>query len=146
MLQPKRVKYRKSHKGHRRGIAQAGTNIDFGDFGLKALESAWLTSRQIEAARRAITRYIRRGGNVWVRVYPDKPVTKKPAETRMGGGKGAPDHWVAVVKPGRMLFEMGGVSEEVAKGAMRLAAHKLPISTRFVVRETGAADSGGDAG
>ncbi len=139
MLQPKRVKYRKSHKGHRRGQAQAGNSIDFGDFGLQALESAWVTSRQIEAARRAITRYIRRGGNVWVRVFPHKPVTKKPAETRMGGGKGAPDHWVAVVKPGRMLFEMGGVSQEVAKGAMRLAAHKLPINTRFVARETGAA-------
>ena len=136
MLQPKRVKYRKSHKGHRRGVAQAGTNIDFGDFGLKALESAWLTSRQIEAARRAITRYIRRGGNVWVRVYPDKPVTKKPAETRMGGGKGSPDHWVAVVKPGRILFEMAGVGEELAKEAMRLASHKLPIDTKFVVKET----------
>jgi large subunit ribosomal protein L16 len=147
MLQPKRVKYRKSHKGHRRGTAQVGNSIDFGDFGLKALESAWLTSRQIEAARRAITRYIRRGGNVWVRIYPDTPVTKKPAETRMGGGKGAPDHWVAVVKPGRMLFEMGGVSEDVAKGAMRLAAHKLPISTKFVARDTGAAsDEGGGAG
>jgi len=139
MLQPKRVKYRKSHKGHRRGQAQAGNSIDFGDFGLQALESAWVTSRQIEAARRAITRYIRRGGNVWVRVFPSKPVTKKPAETRMGGGKGAPDHWVAVVKPGRMLFEMGGVSEAVAKGAMRLASHKLPINTRFVTRETGVA-------
>ena len=139
MLQPKRVKYRKSHKGHRRGRAQAGNSIDFGDFGLQALESAWVTSRQIEAARRAITRYIRRGGNVWVRVFPDKPVTKKPAETRMGGGKGAPEHWVAVVKPGRMLFEMGGVSEAVARGAMRLASHKLPINTRFVLRETGVA-------
>lgn len=139
MLQPKRVKYRKSHKGHRRGSAQAGNSIDFGDFGLQALESAWVTSRQIEAARRAITHYIRRGGNVWVRVFPDKPVTKKPAETRMGGGKGAPDHWVVVVKPGRMLFEMGGVSQAVAKGAMRLASHKLPINTRFVVRETGVA-------
>jgi large subunit ribosomal protein L16 len=139
MQQPKRVKYRKSHKGHRRGRAQAGNSIDFGDFGLQALESAWVTSRQIEAARRAITHYIRRGGNVWVRVFPDKPVTKKPAETRMGGGKGAPDHWVAVVKPGKMLFEMGGVSETVAKGAMRLAAHKLPINTRFVLRETGVA-------
>ena len=139
MLQPKRVKYRKSHKGHRRGSAQVGNSVDFGDFGLQALESAWVTSRQIEAARRAITRYIRRGGNVWVRVFPDKPVTKKPAETRMGGGKGAPDHWVAVVKPGRMLFEMGGVSEAVARGAMRLASHKLPINTRFVFRETGIA-------
>ncbi len=151
MLQPKRVKYRKSHKGHRRGQAQAGNNIDFGDFGLQAMESAWLTSRQIEAARRAITRYIRRGGNVWVRIFPDKPVTAKPAETRMGGGKGPPDHWVAVVKPGRMLFEMGGVSQQVAKGAMRLASYKLPISTRFVVRDTGVAvgseqASGGESG
>jgi large subunit ribosomal protein L16 len=147
MQQPKRVKYRKSHKGHRRGSAQTGNSIDFGDFGLQAEEAAWLTSRQIEAARRAITRYIRRGGNVWVRVFPDKPVTKKPAETRMGGGKGAPDHWVAVVKPGRMLFEMGGVSEDVAKEAMRLAAHKLPISSKFVARETGVASGvGGDVG
>jgi large subunit ribosomal protein L16 len=146
MQQPKRVKYRKSHKGHRRGSAQTGNSIDFGDFGLQAEEAAWLTSRQIEAARRAITRYIRRGGNVWVRVFPDKPVTRKPAETRMGGGKGAPDHWVAVVKPGRMLFEMGGVSEDVARGAMRLAAHKLPIGTKFVARETGVASGvGGDA-
>ena len=139
MLQPKRVKYRKTHKGHRRGRAQAGNRVDFGDFGLQALESAWVSSRQIEAARRAITHYIRRGGNVWVRIFPDKPVTKKPAETRMGGGKGPPDHWVAVVKPGRMLFEMGGVSEAVARGAMRLASHKLPINTRFVFRETGIA-------
>jgi large subunit ribosomal protein L16 len=139
MLQPKRVKYRKSHKGHRRGQAQAGNSIEFGDYGLQALESAWLTSRQIEAARRAITRYIRRGGSVWIRIFPDKPVTKKAAETRMGGGKGSPDHWVAVVRPGRILFEMAGVTEETAKGAMRLASHKLPINSRFVVRETGAA-------
>jgi large subunit ribosomal protein L16 len=145
MLQPKRVKYRKSHKGHRRGRAQAGNKVEFGDYGLQALESAWVTSRQIEAARRAITRHIRRGGNVWVRVFPDKPVTKKPAETRMGGGKGVPDHWVAVVKPGRILFEMGGVSQAVAKGAMRLAAHKLPIDSRFVVRETGVAVSSDSA-
>ncbi len=136
MLQPKRVKYRKSHKGHRRGKAQAGTTIIFGDFGLQALGSAWVTSRQIEAARRAITHYIRRGGQVWIRIFPDKPVTKKPAETRMGGGKGAPDHWVAVVKPGRILFELGGVGEEVAKAAMRLASYKLPIGTKFVLRET----------
>lgn len=139
MLQPKRVKYRKSHKGHRRGKAQAGSSIEFGDYGLQALESAWLTGRQIEAARRAITHYIRRGGNVWIRIFPDKPVTKKAAETRQGGGKGAPDHWVAVVKPGRILFEMGGVSEAVAKGAMRLASHKLPINSKFVVRDTGVA-------
>ncbi len=145
MLQPKRVKYRKSHKGHRRGKAQAGNKLSFGDFGLQALESAWVTSRQIEAARRAITRHIRRGGSVWIRIFPDKPVTKKPAETRMGGGKGPPDHWVAVVKPGRILFEMGGVSEAVAREAMRLAAHKLPISSRFVVRETGIAVGSGSA-
>ena len=138
MLQPKRVKYRKTHKGHRRGKAQAGNTVAFGDFGLQALESAWLTSRQIEAARRAMTRHIRRGGNIWIRIFPDKPVTKKPAETRMGSGKGAPDHWVAIVKPGRILFEMGGVGEEVAKGAMRLASYKLPINTRFVAKEAGA--------
>lgn len=136
MLQPKRVKYRKSHKGRRRGKAQVGNTVVFGDFGLQALESVWLTSRQIEAARRAITHHIRRGGNVWIRVFPDKPVTRKAAETRMGGGKGAPDHWVAVVKPGRILFEMAGVGEEVAKDAMRLASHKLPIGTKFVVKET----------
>ena len=137
MLQPKRVKYRKSHKGHRRGNAHAGNTVVFGDFALKALESAWLTSRQIEAARRAITHHIRRGGNVWIRIFPDKPVTKKPAETRMGSGKGSPDHWVAVVKPGRILFEIGGVSEEAAKGAMRLASHKLPIDTKFIPKEVG---------
>ncbi len=136
MLQPKRVKYRKSHKGHRRGKAQVGNTVVFGDFGLRALESVWLTSRQIEAARRAITHHISRGGNVWIRVFPDKPVTRKAAETRMGGGKGAPDHWVAVIRPGRILFEMAGVGEEVAKEAMRLASHKLPIDTKFVVKET----------
>jgi large subunit ribosomal protein L16 len=115
--------------------ASAGHEIEFGDFGLQALEPAWVTSKQIEAARRAITRHIRRGGNVWVRIFPDKPATKKPAETRQGGGKGAPDHWVAVVRPGRIMFEMGGVSQAVAKEAMRLAAHKLPINSRFVARE-----------
>ena len=139
MLQPKRVKYRKSHKGHRRGKAQAGNVVTFGDFGLQALEAAWLTSRQIEAGRRAITHHMRRGGNVWIRIFPDKPVTKKPAETRMGSGKGAPDHWVAVVKAGRILFEISGVSEELAKEAMRLASHKLPMNTRFIVKETGLA-------
>ena len=138
MLQPKRVKYRKTHKGHRRGNAQAGNTVVFGDFGLQALEAAWITSRQIESARRAITRHIRRGGNIWIRIFPDKPVTKKPAETRMGGGKGVPDHWVTVVKPGRILFEMAGIGQEVAKEAMRLASHKLPIATRFVARDTGA--------
>jgi large subunit ribosomal protein L16 len=146
MLQPKRVKYRKSHRGSRKGKAQTGNTIVFGDFGLQALECAWLTSRQIEAARRAITRHVRRGGKVWIRIFPDKPVTRKPAETRMGSGKGAVDHWVAVVKPGRMLFEMRGVGEDVAKGAMRLASHKLPIGTKFVVREANigvSSDSGG---
>jgi len=137
MLQPKRVKYRKSHKGHRRGGAQSGTSVVFGEFGLQALGSAWVTSRQIEAARRAITRYVRRGGKVWIRIFPDKPVTRKPAETRMGGGKGAPDHWVAVARRGRILFELGGVAEGTAKEAMRLASHKLPLETRFVSRQTG---------
>ena len=146
MLQPKRVKYRKSHRGSRKGKAQTGNTIVFGDFGLQALECAWLTSRQIEAARRAITRHVRRGGKVWIRIFPDKPVTRKPAETRMGSGKGAVDHWVAVVKPGRMLFEMRGVGEDVAKRAMRLASHKLPIGTKFVAREANigvSSDSGG---
>ena len=129
------MKYRKSHKGHRRGKAQAGNTIVFGDFGLQALECAWLTSRQIEAARRAITRFVHRDGKVWIRIFPDKQVTRKPAETRMGSGKGAVDHWVAVVKPGRILFEMRGVGEDVAKGAMRLASHKLPIGTKFVAKE-----------
>ena len=146
MLQPKRVKYRKTHKGHRRGKAQAGNTVVFGDFALQALDSAWITSRQIEAARRAITHHIRRGGNIWIRIFPDKSVTKKPAETRGGGGKGAPDHWVAVVRPGRILFEMAGVTGDVAKEAMRLASHKLPINTRFITRDTGIGigrDSGG---
>ncbi len=137
MLQPKRVKYRKTHKGHRRGKANSGNTVVFGEYGLGALESAWLTARQIEAARRAITRHVRRGGNIWIRIFPDKPVTKKAAETRMGSGKGSPDHWVAVVRPGRVLFEMGGVSEDMAKEAMRLASHKLPIETKFMVRDTG---------
>ena len=135
MLQPNRVKYRKAHRGHRRGKAHAGNTIVFGDFGMQALESAWVTSRQIESARRAITRHIRRGGKIWIRIFPDKPVTKKPAETRQGGGKGPLDHWVAVVKPGRILFEMGGVEEAIAKEAIRLASHKLPIDTKFVTRE-----------
>jgi len=135
--QPKRVKFRKVQKGRRRGKANTGNTIAFGDYALQAQESAWLTARQIEAARRAITRYIRRGGNVWIRVFPDKPVTKKAAETRMGSGKGAPDHWVAVVKAGRIIFEMTGVSEEVAKEAMRLASHKLPVPTKFLVKESG---------
>ena len=136
MLQPKRVKYRKTHKGHRRGKTQSGNTIVFGDFGLQATASAWITSQQIEAARRAITRYVRRGGKVWIRIFPDKSVTKKAAETRQGGGKGAPDHWVAVVRAGRIMFEIGGVTEEAAKGAMSRASHKLPIDTRFIARET----------
>jgi large subunit ribosomal protein L16 len=139
MLQPKRVKYRKTQKGTRRGKAQTGNTVVFGNFGLQALENAWITDRQIEAARRAITRHIRRGGNVWIRIFPDKSVTKKPAETRQGGGKGAPDHWVAVVKAGRIMFEMSGVDESIAKEAMRLASNKLPISTKFIIKETGAA-------
>ena len=141
MQQPKRVKYRKAQRGHRRGKAQVGNAINFGDFGLQALESAWVTSEQIEAARRAITRHIRRGGKVWIRVFPDKPVSKKPAETRMGSGKGVPDHWVAVVKSGRMMFEMAGVGEKVAREAIRLASHKLPVKSRFVLREHVAAGS-----
>jgi large subunit ribosomal protein L16 len=139
MLQPKRVKYRKQQKGSRRGKAQSGNTVVFGAFGLQALENSWITDRQIEAARRAITRHIRRGGNVWIRIFPDKSITKKPAETRMGSGKGTPDHWVAVVKAGRIMFEMAGVEEIVAKEAMRLAANKLPISTKFVLKDTGAA-------
>ncbi|HEX7474715.1 MAG TPA: 50S ribosomal protein L16 [Dehalococcoidales bacterium] len=139
MLQPKRVKYRKVQKGSRRGKANSGNTVVFGDFGLQALENSWITDRQIEAARRAITRHIRRGGNVWIRIFPDKPITKKPAETRQGGGKGAPDHWVAVVKAGRVMFEMAGVDEIIAKEAMRLASNKLPINTKFVSKESGAA-------
>ncbi len=135
MLQPKRVKYRKAHRGHRRGTAHAGTALTFGEFGLKALTRAWLTSRQIEAARRAITHHVKRGGQIWIRVFPDKPVTAKPLETRMGSGKGNVDHWVAVVKPGRMLFEIGGVDRQVAKEAMRLASHKLPVATKFISRD-----------
>ncbi len=141
MQQPKRVKYRKSQRGRRRGKAQSGNIIGFGDYGLQALESAWLTAAQIEAARRAITRYIRRGGKVWIRVFADKPVSKKAAETRMGSGKGAPDHWVAVVRAGRVIFEMAGVGEEVAKEAIRLASHKLPLKTRFILRESAAASA-----
>ncbi|MEX0786248.1 MAG: 50S ribosomal protein L16 [Dehalococcoidia bacterium] len=135
MLQPKRVTWRKAHRGRRRGMATAGNQVTFGEFGLQALGNAWLTARQIEAARRAITHSLKRGGKVWIRVFPDKPVSKKPAETRMGSGKGPPEFWVSVVRRGRMLFEVAGVREELAKEAMRLAAHKLPIQTRFVVRE-----------
>jgi large subunit ribosomal protein L16 len=136
MDQPKRVKYRKSQRGRRAGAAHSGNMVDFGDYGMQALESAWVTSAQIEAARRAMTRYIRRGGKVWIRIFPDKPVSKKPAETRMGSGKGLPDHWVSVVKTGRVMFEMAGVPEATAKEAIRLASHKLPLKTRFVERES----------
>ena len=134
LLAPSRKKYRKQHRGRMRGAAQRGSTVAFGDFGLQALEPCWMTSRQIEAARIAMTRYIKRGGKVWIRVFPDKPVTSKPAETRMGSGKGAPDHWVAVIKPGRMLFEIGGIREDIAKEAMRLAAQKLPIQTKFIAK------------
>jgi large subunit ribosomal protein L16 len=136
MLMPKRTKHRKQHRGSRSGLAQRGNQVSFGEFGLQALEAAWIDSRQIEAARRAITGHIKRGGKVWIRIFPDKSVTAKPAETRMGSGKGAPDHWVAVVKPGRVLFEISGVREEVAAEAMRKAGHKLPIKTHFVARST----------
>jgi large subunit ribosomal protein L16 len=138
MLAPKRVKFRKQHRGRRSGIAVRGSTLAFGEYGLKALEAAWITNRQIEAARRAITHHIKRGGKVWIRIFPDKPTTKKPAETRMGKGKGAPEGWVAVVKPGRVLCEMEGVTETNAREAMRLAAHKLPIATRFVSRKMAA--------
>ncbi|MEI7815246.1 MAG: 50S ribosomal protein L16 [Coriobacteriia bacterium] len=141
MLLPKRVKHRKVQRGSRSGQAKGGTSVNFGEYGLKALEPAWITNRQIEAARVAMTRYMKRGGKVWINIFPDKPITQKPAETRMGSGKGNPEKWVAVVKPGRVMFELAGVSEEVAKEAMRLAAHKLPIKTKFVTR----GDSGGEA-
>ena len=132
---PKKTKFRKQQRGRRGGKAKGGFNIDFGEFGLKALEPCWLTNRQIEAARVAMTRYIKRGGKIWIRVFPDKPVTKKPAETRMGKGKGAPEYWVAVVKPGRIMFEVEGVTEELAREAMRLASRKLPLKTKFIRRE-----------
>jgi len=134
MLMPKKVRHRKVQRGRRRGIAKGGTRVNFGDYGIQALESGWITNRQIEAARIAMTRHIKRGGKVWITVFPDKPVTQKPAETRMGSGKGNPEHWVAVVKPGRIMFELAGVAEPIAREAMRLAMHKLPIKTRFVVR------------
>jgi large subunit ribosomal protein L16 len=135
MLSPKRVKFRKVQKGRTRGLAYRGGDVSFGDFGLQATTSGWLTARQIEAARIALTRHVKRGGKIWIRVFPDKPVTKKPAETRMGTGKGAPEYWVAVVRPGRVLYELEGVSEEIAREALRLAGHKLPVSTRVVKRE-----------
>ena len=150
MLLPKRVKHRKQHRGRMTGRAMRGNKISHGDYGLVALEPAWVTNRQIEAARIAMTRYIKRGGQVWIQIFPDKPITAKPAETRMGSGKGSPEYWVAVVKPGRVLFEMNGVSEEVAKEAMRLDSHKLPIKCKFVTKaqqeaEAAAQEKGGEA-
>ena len=136
MLLPKRVKYRRVHRGRMKGKATRGNTVTYGEFGLQATEPAWITSNQIEAARIAMTRYIKRGGQVWIKIFPDKPVTAKPAETRMGSGKGSPEYWVAVVKPGRILFEMGGVDESIAREAMRLAMHKLPIKCKFVKKET----------
>jgi len=135
MLMPKKVKYRKEQRGRMKGKAKGGTEVAFGEYGLQALEPAWITNRQIEAARVAMTRYMRRGGKVWIKIFPSKPVTAKPLEVRMGSGKGSPEHWVAVVKPGKILFEIAGVREEVAREAMRLASHKLPIKTKFVIRE-----------
>lgn len=135
MLLPKRVKYRRVHRGRLTGKAYRGNTVTYGDFGLQAMEPAWITSNQIEAARIALTRYIKRGGQVWIKIFPDKPVTEKPAETRMGSGKGSPEYWVAVVKPGRVLFEIADVSEETAREALRLAAHKLPVKCKFVKRE-----------
>lgn len=136
MLMPKRVKHRKQMRGRMKGKATRGNEISFGDYGMQALEPAWITARQIEAARRALVRFMRRRGKVWIRIFPDKPVTQKPAETRMGKGKGAVDHWVAVVKPGRLLFEISGLDEEAAREAMRLASHKLPIKTKFMVKDS----------
>ena len=135
MLLPKRVKYRRVQRGRLKGVAHRGNKVNYGDFGLQALEPAWITSNQIEAARIAMTRYIKRGGKVWIKIFPDKPITEKPAETRMGSGKGSPEYWVAVVKPGRVMFEIKGVSEEVAREAMRLAANKLPVKCKFVTKE-----------
>lgn len=135
MLMPKRVKRRRVHRGRMKGMATRGNKVTYGEYGLQALEPGWITSNQIEAARVAMTRYIKRGGNVWIKIFPHKPVTEKPAETRMGSGKGSPEYWVAVVKPGRILFELAGVSEEVAREAFRLASHKLPVKTKFVKRE-----------
>src|SRR5947209_18562161 len=136
MLQPKRTKHRKAHRGRRAGMAKGGTRVEFGEYGLKALDRGWITNRQIEAARIAMTRKIKRGGTVWINIFPDKPITAKPAETRMGSGKGSPEGWVAVVKPGRVMFEMSGVSESLAREAMRLAGHKLPVRSKFVTRES----------
>ncbi len=145
MLLPKRVKYRRVQRGRLTGKATRGNTVTYGDFGLVATEAHWITSRQIEAARIAMTRYTKRGGKVWIKIFPDKPITEKPAETRMGKGKGSPEYWVAVVKPGRVMFEIAGVSEEVAREAMRLASHKLPVKCKFVTKEDLNAENGGEA-
>lgn len=145
MLLPKRVKYRRVHRGRMKGVATRGNTVTYGEFGLQATEPAWITSNQIEAARIAMTRYIKRGGQVWIKIFPDKPITEKPAETRMGSGKGSPEYWVAVVKPGRVMFEISGVSEELAREAMRLAAHKLPIKCKFVKNESQQTGEGSEA-
>ena len=145
MLLPKRVKYRRVHRGRMKGRALRGNKVNYGEYGLMALEPAWITSNQIEAARIAMTRYIKRGGQVWIKIFPDQPVTEKPAETRMGSGKGSPEYWVAVVKPGRVMFEISGIDEATAKEAMRLAGHKLPIKTKFVKKSDTESETGGEA-
>ena len=145
MLLPKRVKYRRQQRGRMKGKAMRGNTVTYGEFGLQATEPCWITSNQIEAARIAMTRYIKRGGQVWIKIFPDKPVTEKPAETRMGSGKGSPEYWVAVVKPGRVMFEIAGVSEEVAREALRLASYKLPVKCKFVKREDTVVENGGEA-
>ena len=144
MLMPKRVKYRRVHRGRMTGVASRGNKVAYGEFGIQAMEPGWITSNQIEAARIAMTRYTKRGGKVWIKIFPDKPVTEKPAETRMGSGKGSPEYWVAVVKPGRVLFEIAGVSEEVAREALRLASHKLPVKCKIVAKQTAESENGGE--
>ena len=144
MLLPKRVKYRRVHRGRLKGKAMRGNTVTYGDFGLQATEPCWITSNQIEAARSALTRYSKRGGTVWIKIFPDKPITEKPAETRMGSGKGSPEYWVAVVKPGRVMFEIAGVSEETAREALRLASHKLPVKCKIVAKQTAETENGGE--
>ena len=144
MLLPKRVKYRKQQRGRMKGVAHKGNTVTYGEYGIMAMEPAWISSNQIEAARIAMTRYTRRGGKVWIKIFPDKPITKKPAETRMGSGKGSPEYWVAVVKPGRVMFEIGGVPEETAREALRLASHKLPLKTKIIMRPEATNEAGGE--
>nr|CDI27983.1 chloroplast 50S ribosomal protein L19 [Acetabularia acetabulum] len=140
MLSPKRVKYRRQHRGHLRGKANRGNILSFGNFGLQALEPCWLTSRQIEAGRRVLTRYVRRGGSLWIRVFPDKPITLRPAETRMGSGKGSPEYWVAIIKPGKIIYEVTGISEPIARKALRITSYKMPMKTQFISKETNTSD------